>query len=66
MRKAGGKIVRHLRSAQLGAGRHELGWNVRNDAGRIVRDGRYIVRVHAQNSIGPVALTKPVRVRRRF
>ena len=66
VRTVGGRVVRHLGSEQLGAGRHELGWNVRNDAGRIVRDGRYLVRVHARNSIGPVALTKPVRVRRRF
>jgi hypothetical protein len=58
--------VRHLWSKHLGAGRHELGWNVRNDAGRIVRDGRYVVRVRARNSIGPVALTKSVQVRRRF
>jgi len=66
VRKASGRIVRHLRSEHLGAGRHEFSWNVRNDAGRVVRDGRYLVRVHAQNSIGPVALTKPVQVRRRF
>jgi hypothetical protein len=41
-------------------------WNVRNDSGKVVRDGRYLVRVRAVNSIGPVALVKPVTVRRRF
>jgi hypothetical protein len=31
-----------------------------------VRDGRYLVRVRATNAFGPVALVKPVHVRRRF
>ena len=66
VRKAGGRVVRHLLSDHLGARRHDLGWNVRNDGGRIVRDGRYLVRVRAVNAIGPVALTKSVQVRRRF
>ena len=62
----GGRVVRHLLSDHLGARRHDLGWNVRNDGGGIVKDGRYIVRVRAVNAIGPVALTKSVQVRRRF
>ena len=66
VRTTGGRVVRHLLSDHLGARRHNLGWNVRNDGGRIVRDGRYIVRVRAVNAIGPVALTKSVQVRRRF
>jgi len=66
VRTTGGRVVRHLLSDHLGARRHDLGWNVRNDGGRIVRDGRYIVRVRAVNAIGPVALTKSVQVRRRF
>jgi len=66
IRTTGGRVVRHLLSDHLGARRHDLGWNVRNDGGRIVRDGRYIVRVRAVNAIGPVALTKSVQVRRRF
>jgi len=66
VRTVSGQIVRHLRSEQLGAGRHAFGWNVTNDAGRVVGDGRYSVRVHGRNSIGPVSLTKPVQVRRRF
>jgi Phosphodiester glycosidase/FlgD Ig-like domain len=66
VRTTSGRVVRHLLSDHLGAGRHELGWNVRNDGGRIVRDGRYLIRVRAVNAIGPVALAKPVQVRRRF
>jgi hypothetical protein len=66
IRTTAGRVVRHLLSRHLGAGRHELGWNVRNDDRHIVRDGRYIVRVHASNSIGSVALSKPVQVKRRF
>jgi len=66
VRTTGGRVVRHLLSDHLGARRHDLGWNVRNDGGRIVRDGRYLVRVRAVNAIGPVALTKSVQVRRRF
>jgi len=66
IRAASGRVVRHLRSAHLGTGRHQLAWNVRNDHGRVVRDGRYFVRVRAANSIGHVALVKPVQVRRRF
>jgi hypothetical protein len=59
-------VVRHLRSDHLGIGRHSMAWNVKNDARKVVRDGRYLVRVRAVNSIGPVALLKPVTVRRRF
>lgn len=66
IRNVGGRVVRHLRSSNLGTGHHQLGWNVRNDHGRIVRDGRYLVRVRATNSIGRVALVEPVQVRRRF
>jgi Phosphodiester glycosidase/FlgD Ig-like domain len=61
-----GRVVRHLLAKHLGTGRHQLGWNVKNDDGRVVRDDRYLVRVRATNSIGPVALVKPVHVRRRF
>jgi len=61
-----GRVVRHLLRKHLGTGRHQLVWNTTNDLGRIVRDGRYLVRVRATNSIGPVALVKPVHVRRRF
>jgi hypothetical protein len=61
-----GRVVRHLLLKHLGTGRHQLVWNAKNDLGRIVRDGRYLVRVRATNAIGPVALLKPVHIRRRF
>jgi hypothetical protein len=61
-----GRVVRHLLRKHLATGRHQLVWNAKNDLGRIVRDGRYLVRVRATNAIGPVALVKPVHVRRRF
>jgi Phosphodiester glycosidase/FlgD Ig-like domain len=66
VRKPGGRVVRRLLADHLGGGLHRLGWNVRNRAGKVVRDGRYLVRVRAVNAIGPVALAKPVQVRRRF
>ena len=66
IRTASGRVVRRLRSDHLGTGRHSMAWNVKNDSGKVVRDGRYLVRVRAVNSIGPVALVKPVTVRRRF
>ena len=66
VRTTGDRVVRHLLAAHLGAGRHTLGWNVRNGDGRVVRDGRYLVRVRAVNAIGPVALVEPVIVDRRF
>jgi len=66
IRTQSGRVVRHLVSRPLGTGRHTFTWNVRNDGGHIVRDGRYTVRVHAANSIGGVSLTKPVAVLRRF
>jgi hypothetical protein len=66
VRKPSGRVVRRLIADHLGGGRHRLGWNVRNGAGKVVRDGRYIIRVRAVNAIGPVALSKPVQVRRRF
>jgi len=65
VRKPSGGAVRHLASKQLGAGRHGFHWNVRNDGGHVVPDGRYLVRVKASNAIGTVALAKPVTVRRR-
>jgi flagellar hook assembly protein FlgD len=66
IRTPSGRVVRHLRSDHFGTGRHSLAWNVKNDAGKVVRDGRYLVRVRAVNSIGLVVLVKPVTVRRRF
>jgi Phosphodiester glycosidase/FlgD Ig-like domain len=66
VRTPSGKVVRHLAAKQLVAGRGGFTWNVRNDRGHIVRDGRYLVRVRAANTVGVVGLAKPVTVRRRY
>jgi hypothetical protein len=66
VRTSAGRIVKRLVSRSTEAGGQSLRWNVRSDGGRIVRDGRYLVRVRASNAIGTVALAKPVTVRRRF
>ena len=66
VRTRAGRIVKHLVSKSMPAGGQSLRWNVRSDGGRIVRDGRYVVRARASNAIGSVALAKPVAVRRRF
>ena len=66
VRTLSGRVVRHLVTRHMEGGRHTLGWNVKSDGGRVVRDGRYVVRVRASNAIGPVALEKPVSVVRRF
>ena len=66
VRTPSGAAVRRLVSGHMEAGRHGFSWNVRNERGRVVGDGRYVVRVRATNAIGPVALEKPVSVQRRF
>jgi Phosphodiester glycosidase/FlgD Ig-like domain len=66
VRTASGRVLRRLVSKSMDAGPETLRWDVRNGAGRIVRDGLYLVRVRASNAIGTVALAKPVTVRRRF
>ena len=42
-----GRLVRHLQSGMLPAGEQRLAWDGRNDAGRDVSVGLYVVRVHA-------------------
>jgi flagellar hook assembly protein FlgD len=37
-------------------------WDGRNKRGGVVSSGRHTVRVEARNELGPVALSKPVRV----
>jgi Phosphodiester glycosidase/FlgD Ig-like domain len=66
IRRPSGRVVRHLLSATLGPGPYAAYWNVRNDKGRVVRDGTYVVKVKAVNSVGSVALAKRVKVIRRF
>jgi len=42
-----GQRVRRLRSERLGQGEHEVRWNLRDDAGRAVADGVYLLRLNA-------------------
>jgi flagellar hook assembly protein FlgD len=42
-----GRIVRHLHRSALSVGQQRLIWDGRNDAGRTVGAGLYVVRVQA-------------------
>jgi hypothetical protein len=56
-----GQVVRSLaRFEEFGAGRHELLWNGRNDAGRPVPPGVYLVRLSAagQSAVGRITLLR--------
>jgi len=66
VRTRGGTVVRHLVSTHLGAGRYAIRWNGKNDRGRVVQTRHYVVRARASNAVGVVALSKGVRVVRRF
>jgi hypothetical protein len=61
--KASGGIVRTLLSKPQKRGDIELTWNGRTGAGKVAAAGRYVVRVHATNRLGPVALTGRFTVR---
>ena len=56
-----GRAVRRLAPREVPAGRHEIYWNGRDDAGRPVRDGIYFVRVQANDNLQ--ATTKVLVVR---
>jgi hypothetical protein len=59
IRRPSGRIVRHLASVpDQPAGSFSLVWNGRNDAGNVVRDGKFVAVVRAVNQIGPVSLVK--------
>jgi hypothetical protein len=61
----GGKVVRHLVSRDgLGAGAYAVIWNGKNDAGSVVRSGRFVAVVRAQNGLGRVDLRKRFAVER--
>ena len=65
IRKPGGTIVRHLvAQSGLGAGGYAVIWNGKNDAERVVRSGRFVARVQAENSLGAIAIAKRFVVRR--
>jgi hypothetical protein len=65
IRKPGGRIVRRLVARNgLGPGGYAVIWNGKNDAGRVVRRGRFVAGVRAENSLGAIAITKRFVVRR--
>jgi hypothetical protein len=59
-----GVLVRRLPSRSLGPGTRTIVWNGRFSNGRLVYRGRYVFRVFAQNSYGPVDLAQPFSIRR--
>jgi len=65
IRKPSGRIVRHLVAQNgLGAGGYAVIWNGKNDAGRVVRSGRFVAGVRAENSLGVIGIAKRFLVRR--
>ena len=65
IRRPGGRIVRHLSSANdRQPGSIAVIWNGRNDAGGVVRGGTYVAFVRAVNGIGTTELHKAFVVRR--
>ena len=65
IRKPGGRIVRHLVARSgLGPGGYAVIWNGKNDAGRVVRSGRFVAAVRAKNNLGAIVITKRFVVRR--
>jgi flagellar hook assembly protein FlgD len=45
-----GSLVRELVSGSYGAGRHNILWNGRSDAGKSLSSGIYYIRLNAGNS----------------
>jgi hypothetical protein len=65
IRKPGGRIVRHLvAQSGLGPGGYAVIWNGKNDAGRVVRSGRFLASVRVDNSLGATGIAKRFAVRR--
>lgn len=56
----GGRLVRALRSGSFAAGRHEVSWNGRDDAGRSLPPGVYLYRIESPelNHSGRVVMLK--------
>ncbi len=54
---ASGRRVRSIAEGRLGAGRHALGWDGRDDAGRAVAAGTYVYRLHAGSDVRSARIT---------
>ncbi len=59
-----GVVLRTVVNQVLEAGDQTASWNGRNQRGKLVGAGSYVVRVTATNELGPVSLTRPLAVRR--
>ena len=53
-----GVIVRKVGTASIGAGTASVRWDGRDRRGNLVYGGRYVLRVRAQNQLGPTSLTQ--------
>jgi hypothetical protein len=53
-----GVVVERLGTASVKAGTARVRWDGRDRRGNLVYGGRYVVRVRAQNSLGPTQLTQ--------
>jgi hypothetical protein len=53
-----GVVVRKIGTATVGAGRASIRWDGRDRRGNLVYGGRYVLRVRAQNQLGPASLTQ--------
>jgi hypothetical protein len=65
IRRRNGRRVRLLaRQSDLSPGGYAVIWNGRNDGGRVVRSGTFVVHVQGTNRLGTATLRKKVVVRR--
>jgi hypothetical protein len=53
-----GVVVRKVGTASVGAGTASVRWDGRDRRGNLVYGGRYVLRVRAQNQLGPSSLTQ--------
>jgi hypothetical protein len=59
-----GVLIRRLPGRNLGAGSRTVAWNGRFQNGRLVYRGKYVFKIFAQNTYGPVDLDQTFVVRR--
>jgi hypothetical protein len=53
-----GVVVRKVGTSSVGAGTASVRWDGRDRRGNLVYGGRYVLRVRAQNQLGPTSLTQ--------
>lgn len=57
-----GRRVRLLHQSELGIGSHELGWDARDDGGKVVPPGLYVVRIRAHTDGSQVETVRVLHV----